>query len=128
MKNIINSHHPVRHVKSFKYAFEGIFHALLNEPNFRVQLIIVITSIILGVYFRISNAEWGLLTISMGFLLSAEMFNTVIEEVLDHLISEQHEGVKIIKDVSAGFVLITAVTAMIILFLIFGWRILPLFV
>lgn len=126
MKKILNSHHPVRHVKSFKYAFKGIFHALLNEANFRVQVITAIVSVILGVYFNITNVEWGLLIVSMGFLLSAEMVNTVVEEFIDHLISSHNEGARIIKDLSAGFVLVTAITVASIFVLIFGQHLLNL--
>lgn len=122
MLKIFKSHHPIRHAKSFKYAFEGIFHALINEPNFRVQLIIVTLAIVFGKKFGISNTEWGLLAISLGSLLSAEIVNTVVEEVLDHFYPREEENlaVKVIKDLSAGFVLITSVTTLIILILVFG--------
>ena len=126
MLKIFKSHHPVRHAKSFKYAFEGIFHALINEPNFRVQLVIVTLAIIFGKKFGISNTEWGLLAISLGSLLSAEMVNTVVEEVLDNFYDREQESniaVKVVKDLSAGFVLITSITALIILVLVFGKRI-----
>ena len=120
MSNIFKSHHPIRHAKSFKHAFEGIWHALLNEPNFRVQIVIVIIACSLGVYYHISNTEWGLLVIAMGLLLTAEIVNTVVEEFLDVLIKEYHDGVKVIKDMAAGFVLISAGVALVILYLIFG--------
>ena len=122
MQHIVKSHHPIRTAKSFRYAFKGIFHALLNEPNFRIQVLIGIISLALGFYFRISNTEWGLLVISMGFLLSAEMVNTVVEEFIDHLITKEHEGVRIIKDLSAGFVLVAAITMAAIFILVFGHR------
>lgn len=122
MHQIFKSHHPIRHVKSFGYAFEGIFHALLHEPNFRIQVIIAALSISLGFHFKISNPEWAILALSNGFLLSAEMLNTVVEEFVDNLVKEQSPAVKVIKDLSAGFVLTTAITALIIFILIFGHR------
>lgn len=123
MLKIFKAHHPKRHAKSFKFAFQGLFHVLLNEPNFRIQLVIVAFAVFLGFHFGISHTEWGLLILSMGALLSAEMTNTVVEELLDYLIKEYHEGAKIIKDLSAGFVLITSLAALAILVLIFGSRI-----
>ncbi|MDC0449161.1 diacylglycerol kinase family protein [bacterium] len=123
MLEIFKSHHPRRHAKSFKYAFEGIFHALLNEANFRVQVIITIIAVTMGVHYKITTTEWGLLTLTSGLLLTAEMINTAIEEFIDHLIRESSEGAKVIKDVSAGFVFITAMTTLIILILIFYPRI-----
>lgn len=122
MNGIFRSHHPIRHAKSFKHAFEGIWHALLHEPNFRVQILIVLIASSLGVFYKITNTEWGLLAISMGMLLMAEVVNTVVEEFIDVLIKEYHEGVKIIKDMSAGFVLISAGVALVILYLIFAHR------
>lgn len=127
MNNILKSHHPIRHAKSFKYAWDGIFHALVNEANFRVQVAIVSTCIILGILFKIGHIEWAILTLSMGLMLAAEILNTVVEEVVDNLIKEYHEGAKIIKDLAAGFVLITAITALIIMTLIFSPGITKLF-
>ncbi len=119
MINVIKSHHPLRHIKSFKYAFQGIFHAFLNEPNFRVQLLIVAISTALGFYFHISKIEWGFLVLTLGMLLSAEILNTIVEEFIDNLIKEYHEGAKVIKDMSAGFVLTSAVISLVILYLVF---------
>lgn len=124
--DIIKSNHPLRRAKSFKYAFEGVLHALLNEPNFRIQIVIVITATILGFYFKIDTTQWGLLILSMGLLLFAELVNTVVEEFMDYLIPERNGGAKIIKDLSAGFVLIMSFTCLAILVLIFGEHFLPL--
>ena len=118
--DLIESHHPRRRADSFKYAFSGVLHALLNEANFRIQVAIVVVSLVLGFYFRINTTEWGLLVLSMGLLLFAELVNTVVEEFMDRLFPKRDKRVKIIKDLGAGFVLIMAVTTLIILLLIFG--------
>lgn len=128
MKKLFSSHHPRRHAKSFKYAFEGLLHTLINEPNFRAQLVIVAAVTYFGFKYRISTIEWGLLTISMGLLLSAEMINTVVENFIDILIKDNDRGAKIIKDVSAGFVFITALVAVVLILLLFGDDFLKFFV
>ncbi len=120
MQKIFKNRHPGRNVKSFKFAFEGLLHTLLNEPNFRVQLVIVIAVVYFGFKYGVSKIEWAIISISMGLLLAAEMINTVVENFIDALIKDNDEGAKIIKDVSAGFVLITAFVALIIIWLIFG--------
>lgn len=117
---IWKSNHPIRRLHSFKYAFEGLFHALLNEANFRIQVLITVISIIAGIYYKITTTEWAVLTLTMGFLLFAEMVNTVIEEFIDHIIKEESQVAKIIKDLGAGFVLVAAFTTVIILFLVFS--------
>lgn len=128
MKEILKSHHPMRRAQSFKYAFEGLFHALLHEANFQIQVLIATISVALGFYFKISNTEWGMLALSMGFLLSAEMINTVIEEFIDHLIIRESPVAKLIKDLGAGFVLVASFATLFILILIFGGRISELFI
>jgi diacylglycerol kinase len=122
MFKLFKSHHPIRHAKSFKYAFSGIFYTLFNEANFRVQIAITVFAVILGIHFGISVIEWAVLVLSLGMLLSAELINTVIENFMDNLIEGHHEGVKVIKDVSAAFVLTTALTTLAILIIIFWGR------
>lgn len=122
MHKLFKSHHPVRHVKSFKYAFQGLFHALLNEANFRIQTVFSLLTLGLGLYLKISHTDWGLLILANGFLLAAEMINTVVEEIIDNLIKEHHEGARIIKDLAAGFVLTAGLTALAIFLLIFGQK------
>ncbi len=121
MKSFFKDRLPKRHARSFKYAFSGLFHALVNEPNFRVQLIIITLFVFFGFKYHISNVEWGLLVVSTGLLLSAEMVNTVVENFIDSLINDDDDGAKIIKDLSAGFVLIAAITTLIVFYLIF-WK------
>ncbi|MBP8960632.1 diacylglycerol kinase [Patescibacteria group bacterium] len=127
IRGLLKSRHSIRRVDSFKYAFKGVYHALINEPNFRIQILIVLITAFLGFYFGISTVEWGLLVISGGLLLSAEMINTVMEELMDHLIPEESPIVAIIKDLSAGFVLTMAGTYLVILFLVFFNHILVVF-
>lgn len=118
--SFFKSHHPVKHLKSFKYAFSGILHSLYHEANFRVQLVLSLFAFIGGIYFKISATEWSVLIISFASLLSAEVLNTSIENFIDYLIPKKSEVVRIVKDLSAGFVLINAVACLLILFIIFG--------
>ena len=118
--SLLKSHHPVKHLKSFKYAFSGIIHSLYNEANFRLQILITIISVAAGLYFNINTTEWSVLIIAFSSLLSAEVLNTSIENFIDFLIPKKSEVVRIVKDLSAGFVLINAVACALILFIIFS--------
>jgi len=123
MRTLFKPNHPLRQINSFKFAFEGIFHAFLSEPNFRIQLFIVAVSIILGKVYQITRIEWSFIVICSGFLLFMELINTVIEEIMDRFMKNLNDGVKIIKDVSAAAVLIAALTFLVNFSLIFGPRI-----
>lgn len=123
MPTLFKPNHPARQLKSFKYAFEGVWHAFLSEPNFRIQLMIVTVLVFLGKLYQITKIEWSLIALSSGFLLFMELTNTVIEEIMDRFMKQTDESVKIIKDVSAAAVLVTAITVLVNFFLIFGPRI-----
>lgn len=118
--SMIKSHHPIKHLKSFKYAFEGVLHALIHEANFRLQIFITAIAVGLGFYFNITTAEWSILILSFASLLSAEVLNTSIENFINFVIPKKSNVVKIVKDLSAGFVLINAIACLAILVVIFG--------
>lgn len=118
--SLLKSHHPIKHLKSFKFAFEGVLHALIHEANFRLQILITAIAVGLGFYFQISSSEWSVIILGFASLLSAEVLNTSIENFIDYLIPKKSNVVKIVKDLSAGFVLINALACLAILVVIFG--------
>ena len=118
--SIFKSHHPIKHLKSFKYAFAGILHSLTHEANFRIQIGITVLATSAGFYFGINSTEWSVLIIAFASLLSAEVMNTSIENFIDFMIPKKSDVVKVVKDLSAGFVLINAIACLLILFIIFG--------
>lgn len=118
-KLFFKPNNPIRQFNSFKFAFEGLFHAIMTEPNFRIQLLIVALSVIMGKIFSITRGEWSDLINSLGLLLTVEIINTSIEEIMDQLIKHHDDGVKIIKDLSAAAVLITSFVVLSNLSIIF---------
>lgn len=107
------------HILSFKYAFEGIAAAFKEEPklifHFIAGLIVLVVSFIL----KISREDWMIIIFLIGFVIAIELTNTAIEAVVDHVIQSTHPGAKLAKDISAGAVLIAALTAAIIGMMIF---------
>jgi undecaprenol kinase len=103
-----------KRVLSFKYAFSGLWIAFKDEPNFKVHLLMALVAVLLGIYFQISNIEWLAIIISIGLVLSLELTNTAIEEIVDSFTSDTHPGAKKAKDVAAGAVLLAALTALIL--------------
>jgi diacylglycerol kinase (ATP) len=53
------------------------------------------------------------LVFAVGFVWVAEMFNTCIEHIMDFISTEKKPAIKFIKDLSAGAVLVAAITALI---------------
>ena len=105
--------------KAFINAANGIGHCIRGEINFKIQLVAAITAIILGIFFNISTTEW-LFVISCSMLvLSLELLNTALENVCNIITKEIHPVIKIVKDVAAGAVLVSAIGSVIIGVIIF---------
>lgn len=102
----------IKRIKSFKYAFTGIYELVKSEPNARIHLIATIAAVAGGFLLRISNVEWCVILIVIALVWAAEAFNTVVEKLVDHLFPEVHETARVAKDVAAGAVLVCALVAL----------------
>ena len=116
-----------KRIKSFGYAFTGLFELIKSEPNARIHLVATLGVLIAGFLLGLSNAEWCVVLIVIALVWAAEAFNTVIEKLADHLFPEYHETARIVKDVSAGAVLICSIAALICGLIIFLPKITVLF-
>ncbi|WP_084268736.1 diacylglycerol kinase family protein [Oceanobacillus damuensis] len=103
----------------FSYAWNGIKEIAKTEHNFRIHLAATIATVLAGFVFRLSNVEWAIVTLAIGLVLMAEVTNSAIEKTIDYLKPEIHPSAKVIKDIAAGAVLISAVIAFIVGLLIF---------
>ena len=106
-------------LKSFGFAFNGLLIFFKQEPNARIHLIATLTVFIAAVYFNVSFIEVIALVIVTGFVWVAEIFNTVIERIMDYVSTEKSSAIKFIKDLAACGVLLSAMTAMVTGALIF---------
>lgn len=108
-----------RLINSFKYAFAGLLSEFKEEKNLKIHIFMMIIVIIAGILFKISTTEWIVCVILFGIVISAELFNTAIERIVDVIMPEINEKAKIIKDISAGAVLIPAICSVIVGLIIF---------
>ena len=107
-------------VDSFNYAIEGLIYVLKTQRNMRVHFLFSILILLLGIYLNLSKVEFLLLLLAISFVLFAEMFNTAVEYAVDLVSKTVNPLVRIIKDISAGAVLLSAVTALIMIYAIFS--------
>lgn len=97
--------------KRLSYSLQGIRTAWRLEASFRSQSLMALAVIALLIAFRPSAIWWALLLMNCGLVLAAELFNTALEQALDHLHPEIHPAIKIAKDCAAGAVLIFSLSA-----------------
>lgn len=105
--------------RSFKYAIRGIGIVFKEEFNARVHFLAAIVVIVLGFVLKVAWFEWIILILVMGGVFTMELINTSIEGLADLYSTELNPKIKKIKDLSAGAVLVAAITALIIGLIIF---------
>lgn len=114
-------------IKSFKYAFEGIFSSFKSERNMKIHFTFMLLVVVLGFLFKISKAEWLICVGCFASVIGSEMFNTAIETVVDMVCSSENKKAKLAKDVSAGGVLVFAIASVIRGLIIFLPKFMELF-
>lgn len=114
----------VKRLKSFKYAFNGLLWALKTQGNLQFHFIAIVFVIAFGAYFNLSINEWLVVAVCIGMVVSAEIFNSAIEEIVNFISPNHHQKAGLIKDLAAAAVLVTAIIAAICGLVIFGSKIL----
>lgn len=107
------------HILSFKYALDGIAAALKEEPKLIFHFLIGVIVLLCAMILKISRIDWMIIIFLIGFVISIELTNTAIEAVVDHFTQNLHPGAKLAKDISAGAVLVAALTSAILGIIIF---------
>jgi len=114
-----NSFSLKKRLKSFRYAAQGIKQAVVSQHNMWIHLGAAFLVVVFGFLLKIGFIEWMLLVFAMGFVLSAEIFNSSIEVLTDLVSPEINSRAGLVKDMAAGAVLVAAITAAIIGLLVF---------
>jgi diacylglycerol kinase (ATP) len=109
-------------IQSFNWAFEGVIHVLRTQRNMRIHFALAAGVLILAFAYGVTRLELMALLIAISFVLIAEMINTAIEATTDLATTSFDPLAKIAKDIAAGAVLISAVNALVIGYLVFADR------
>ena len=118
---------PTRFIDSVNYAIQGIIHTVRTQKHMRWHFLSALILLVTVLFLRVSPLEFTLLTVSICFVLFAEMLNTAIEAVVDLVSPEYHPLAKVAKDVAAGAVLIASIGAAVMGYLILSRYIFPLY-
>lgn len=105
---------------SLNKAVEGFIHVVRHERNMRVHFFIAFCILLAAVFLGVPRVDWLILCVAACLVLMAEMINTAIEEMLNFLHPKYHATVGLVKDISAGMVLVASANALILGFFIFS--------
>jgi len=106
---------------SFNYAIEGIIHTFRTQRNMRFHMIAALFVLTVCFLYDLSKPELLAIVISISLVLTTELVNTAIEFTIDLYTSNYHHLAKHAKNAAAGAVLVTALNAVVVGFIIF-WK------
>ena len=104
---------------SFNSAIDGIINTVRTERNMKIHVIATLIVLISCLLFDVSRYEFLAIIIVIGMVLAAEVFNTAIEATIDMTKNYYHPLAKVAKNAAAGAVFLSAVTAVIVGYVVF---------
>lgn len=99
---------------SFRFALEGLKYTLVTQRNMRIHFLTALGVLLLSLLLPLSKTEVLLLFVTIVLVLVTELFNTVVEAVVDMITKDFHPLAKVAKDVAAGAVLLSAGLAVVV--------------
>ena len=106
-------------IKSFKYALNGIKDAFKSEPNLRFHFLAALIVLFFAYLLKFSNIEFIILILTIAFVITLEIINTIVEKLVNMHSMEISEPARAIKDMSAAVVLISAIASIFVGFFLF---------
>jgi len=106
--------------RSFNNATEGIVHAVRTQRNLWIHFAVAIVILVAAIGFGATKLELAVLLLAITFVLVAELVNTAVEAAVDVASTSFDPLAKIAKDIAAGAVLVSALNAVAIGYLVFS--------
>ena len=112
--------HPRERIASIGHALRGLRNLFKAEPNTKIHALATVVVIVAGFVRHVSRLQWTALVLTITLVWMTEAFNTAIERLCDLWCGgEYHPQVKLIKDISAGAVLLVSAASVVIALLVF---------
>jgi diacylglycerol kinase (ATP) len=112
--------HATSLFQSFNFAAEGVVHAVRTQRNLWIHFAIAIAVLVAAIGFGATKLELAVLLLAITFVLVAELVNTAVEAAVDVASTSFDPMAKIAKDIAAGAVLISALNALAVGYLVFS--------
>ena len=104
---------------SFYYAFQGLIYGFSSQRNFRIQVILGLCSLAIGIWLNLELGQLAIIVFTVASVLVLELINTAIEAAVDLAIGRRfHPLARIAKDCAAAAVLIASISSLLIAFLL----------
>jgi len=94
------------------FAWSGLRSAWRSEASLRTHIMMTSLLLVVLLILRPALIWWALCGVMVTLVIAAELINTALEHLADHLHPEQHPRIKIVKDCAAAAVLILSIGAL----------------
>ena len=94
-----------------RFAATGLVEGLRSEHSLRYQVLALVSMAIVLIAVRPEPVWWAMVALTSSVVIAAELFNTALECLADHLHPENHQQIRIMKDCAAAAVLVAALGA-----------------
>jgi undecaprenol kinase len=94
------------------FALTGLRTAWRTEKSFKTHVAATVFVLAMLLWFEPAPLWWAIAALTVAFVIAAEVFNTAVEGLADHLHPEQHPAIKTVKDCAAGAVLVASIAAL----------------
>src|SRR5579864_1324596 len=84
--------------RRFGFAVAGLCAAWRSEHTLRYQLAAFVCVLIFLIAVGVNPLWWALGMLTSSLVITAELFNTALEHLVDHLHPETHPRIRIVKD------------------------------
>jgi diacylglycerol kinase (ATP) len=109
-------------LQSFNHAFQGLVSAVRHQRNMRVHLVLAFGVLLASIFLNLSRLQLVVIFVAVALVFITELINSAVEAVVDMVTDEFDPRAKVAKDMAAGAVLIAAINALIVAYLVLADR------
>lgn len=113
---------PRRWREKFREAFRGIKRGVRGHSSFYVHFFVAVLVAATAFVLRCDPIEWCLLVGCIGFVFTAELFNSAIETLFHALDAQSKNRIQGCLDIAAGAVLMAGLTSAVVGSIVFVRR------
>ena len=101
-------------IRRMGFALHGLRLAVQREGSLRTHLLAAALVLLVLLVTRPAAVWWALLALAVGLVLVAELINSALEALIDHLHPERHPEIGAAKDIAAGAALVASGIAVVV--------------
>jgi undecaprenol kinase len=94
--------------RRLRFAIAGLAAGWRTEHSLRYQVLVLVCVLVALVVIGVEPVWWAIIMLTSSAVLAAELFNTALEHLADHLHPDTHPRIRIVKDCAAAAVFMTA--------------------